>query len=59
MTAELYRDVKRRSEAASNYALKRLGTPSEVAEAVLFLTGHESRFITGVSLAVDGGRSFH
>jgi NAD(P)-dependent dehydrogenase (short-subunit alcohol dehydrogenase family) len=59
MTAELYRDEKRRSEAASNYALKRLGTPSEVAEAALFLTGHESRFITGVSLAVDGGRSFH
>jgi NAD(P)-dependent dehydrogenase (short-subunit alcohol dehydrogenase family) len=59
MTAELYRDEIRRSEAASNYALKRLGTPSEVAEAVLFLTGRESGFITGVSLAVDGGRSFH
>ena len=59
MTVELYRDESRRAEAASNYALKRLGTPSEVAEAVLFLTGRESGFITGVSLAVDGGRSFH
>jgi NAD(P)-dependent dehydrogenase (short-subunit alcohol dehydrogenase family) len=59
MTAELYRDEMRRSEASSNYALKRFGTATEVAQAVLFLTGRESGFITGVSLAVDGGRSFH
>jgi NAD(P)-dependent dehydrogenase (short-subunit alcohol dehydrogenase family) len=59
MTAELYRNEIRRSEAVSNYALKRLGTAPEVAQAVLFLTGSESGFITGVSLAVDGGRSFH
>ena len=59
MTAELYRDESRRAEAVSNYALRRLGTAPEVAQAVLFLTGCESGFITGVSLAVDGGRSFH
>ena len=59
MTAELYRNEIRRSEAVSNYALKRLGTAPEGAQAVLFLTGSESGFITGVSLAVDGGRSFH
>jgi NAD(P)-dependent dehydrogenase (short-subunit alcohol dehydrogenase family) len=27
--------------------------------AALFLTGDESSFITGVALAVDGGRTFH
>lgn len=59
MTSELYRDRAQRAAAEANYALKRLGTPREVAEAVLFLTGSESRFITGVSLPVDGGRSFH
>ena len=43
----------------SNYALCRQGTALEQAQAILFLTGPESGFITGVSLAVDGGRTFH
>ncbi len=41
------------------YALQRLGEVTEQAQAILFLTGPESNFITGVSLAVDGGRTFH
>lgn len=44
---------------AAQYALKRQGSALEQAQAVLFLTGPESTFITGVSLAVDGGRTFH
>jgi NAD(P)-dependent dehydrogenase (short-subunit alcohol dehydrogenase family) len=43
----------------SQYALGRLGHASEQAQAILYLTGPESSFITGVSLAVDGGRTFH
>jgi NAD(P)-dependent dehydrogenase (short-subunit alcohol dehydrogenase family) len=43
----------------NSYALKRIATPLEVARAILFLTGPESSFITGVDLAVDGGRAFH
>jgi NAD(P)-dependent dehydrogenase (short-subunit alcohol dehydrogenase family) len=43
----------------SQYALGRLGRATEQAEAILYLTGPESSFITGVSLAVDGGRTFH
>jgi NAD(P)-dependent dehydrogenase (short-subunit alcohol dehydrogenase family) len=42
-----------------NYALRRLATPLEIAQAILFLTGPESSFVTGAALAVDGGRSFH
>jgi NAD(P)-dependent dehydrogenase (short-subunit alcohol dehydrogenase family) len=42
-----------------NYALGRLATPLEIAQAILFLTGAESSFVTGAALAVDGGRSFH
>jgi NAD(P)-dependent dehydrogenase (short-subunit alcohol dehydrogenase family) len=42
-----------------NYALGRLAQPLEVAQAILFLTGSESSFVTGAALAVDGGRSFH
>jgi NAD(P)-dependent dehydrogenase (short-subunit alcohol dehydrogenase family) len=52
MTSGLERDVSR-------YALKRIADPLEIAQAILFLTGTESSFITGAALAVDGGRTFH
>jgi NAD(P)-dependent dehydrogenase (short-subunit alcohol dehydrogenase family) len=37
------------------HPLGRLGTPRDVANAALFLSCDESSFITGTSLAVDGG----
>jgi len=52
MTAGLEREVDR-------YALKRIAEPLEIAQAILFLTGTESSFVTGAALAVDGGRTFH
>ncbi len=36
-------------------ATKRLGTPMDIADAVAFLLGGESTFITGTDLLVDGG----
>ncbi|MDE0189625.1 MAG: SDR family NAD(P)-dependent oxidoreductase [bacterium] len=36
--------------------LGRLGTPRDVAQAILFLSGDESRFVTGLPLVIDGGR---
>ncbi len=47
------------SAIQAGYALQRLGQPEEIAEAIAFLLGPQSGFITGVALAVDGGRSFH
>ncbi len=52
MTAGLQREVDR-------YAMKRIADPLEIAQAILFLTGTESSFVTGAALAVDGGRTFH
>lgn len=36
-------------------ALGRIGTPEEVANAVLFLASDEASFITGTTLSIDGG----
>lgn len=41
------------------YALARIAEPEEIAAAILWLTGDSSSYVTGVALAVDGGRSFH
>jgi NAD(P)-dependent dehydrogenase (short-subunit alcohol dehydrogenase family) len=35
--------------------LGRVGTPSDIADAVVFLAGEGARFITGQTIAVDGG----
>ena len=37
------------------HPLGRRGQPSDVVEAVLFLAGHESGWITGTTLPIDGG----
>jgi NAD(P)-dependent dehydrogenase (short-subunit alcohol dehydrogenase family) len=37
------------------HPLGRMGSPEEVAAAILFLASEEASFITGQSLAVDGG----
>ena len=42
-----------------NYALKRLAEPEEIADVILFLTSLQSSYVTGATLAADGGRSFH
>ncbi len=41
------------------FAIKRVGQPSDIAYAALYLTCDESRHVTGTTLTVDGGRSFH
>ena len=53
MNAEL--DEKTREELAEATPLCRMGTPEEVAAAVLFLASPEAGFITGQCIGVDGG----
>lgn len=44
-----------RALTVANIPLKRPGTPSEVADVILFLASDLSRYITGQVLGVDGG----
>jgi NAD(P)-dependent dehydrogenase (short-subunit alcohol dehydrogenase family) len=39
-------------------SIKRAGVPDDVVGAVAFLAGPDSRFITGQTVVVDGGRQF-
>jgi len=41
----------------STIPMGRIGTPEEVAKVALFLASHDSSFVTGIELFVDGGRA--
>ncbi|MDO8770619.1 MAG: SDR family oxidoreductase [Burkholderiaceae bacterium] len=54
-----YSEETLRTQVGARYALGRVAEAIEIARAALYLTGAESSFITGIALAVDGGRSYH
>lgn len=56
MTAELLRDPEARRRIEELHPLRGVATPEDVAEAVFFLATPKSRFITGHTLNVNGGR---
>jgi 3-oxoacyl-[acyl-carrier protein] reductase len=53
MTDVLKEDVK--SKMMERIPLARLGTPKDVADAVMFLVSDASSYITGQTIVVDGG----
>ncbi len=40
----------------SRVPMKRVGTPEEIAQTIVFLSSDKASFITGASIAVDGGK---
>ncbi len=57
MLGRLTSDPDRRTAMIATVPLKRVGTPDEIANAILFLASDKASFITGHVLAVDGGKS--
>jgi len=52
---QLNEDPVEFTKEAANRPLHRVGTPEDVANAVLFLASEMAQWITGASLVVDGG----
>jgi len=50
-------DAERKQKVMSRTPLGRLGDPSDIGEAALFLASEGARYITGVVLPVDGGNA--
>ena len=55
-TAGMLSDAKARGNTEKVIPMKRVGLPVELANAILFLASDEASYVTGASLAVDGGR---
>ncbi len=55
MTANLTEAARKR--LLERIALERLGTPEDVAQAVVYLCSPAASYITGQTLVVDGGLS--
>ena len=55
MSTPIYADPKVRAARSKGVPLKRLGTPEDVANAVLMLDSPTASYITGIDILVDGG----
>jgi NAD(P)-dependent dehydrogenase (short-subunit alcohol dehydrogenase family) len=48
---------ERKAGLIAGVPLKRLGKPEEIAESIVFLSSDQASFITGATIAVDGGKT--
>ncbi|MGF7147466.1 NAD(P)-dependent dehydrogenase (short-subunit alcohol dehydrogenase family) [Sphingomonas zeicaulis] len=58
---DMYRDMndteEKRAALTAMHALKRVGTPEQIARSVLYLASDDAAFVTGTASLVDGGIS--
>ena len=47
--------INRMEQITKDIPMKKMGEPSDVANAALFLASDESKYITGIELTIDGG----
>ena len=59
MAAPLMANPERLQSLLSQYAIRRAGTPQEVASMVLYLASDEARWVTGGTFAIDGGMTVY
>jgi NAD(P)-dependent dehydrogenase (short-subunit alcohol dehydrogenase family) len=55
MTARGLSDPARRARIIATEPIGRVGTPEEIAEAVVWLCSDATSFVTGHAMSVDGG----
>src|SRR5215510_14721730 len=55
MTARSLSDPERRARIIASAPMGRVGTPEEIAEAVVWLCSDAASFVTGHTMTVDGG----
>src|SRR2546426_4000267 len=55
MTKPYLRNEAERSIAEAEYPIGRIGTPDDVAKAILYLVSEDASWVTGAVLPIDGG----
>ncbi len=58
MTRHIWEDPARAASTAERVALKKIGSPEDVAKAALYLSCEDSSFATGTEIVLDGGFSW-
>ncbi|MBB6187525.1 SDR family oxidoreductase [Rhodanobacter sp. MP7CTX1] len=49
--------AERKAALTAGVPMKRLGTPAEIAESIVFIASNKAAFITGAILSVNGGKT--